>query len=160
MSLNESEKSWVVARGADVFGPVSAIEIKMALRDASSAPTHFWRRGWTAWKSAHEIPLFKSELKGSVMPPKESELPVPDSDSFEATIVPLLSAKDLRVEDSAWDCRRMMWVAGAYAFAGPLGGVVAVLATKGGAEERAQARRLTESQQSRLDEVYINDKNK
>lgn len=144
MSIAENEKIWVVLHSADVFGPVSATEIKMAFREQKLNTASFvWKKGWTAWKSVTEIPLFKVELKdsaGSQTAPAPT-LPVPSPENFESIITPVVSTSDLSVSHSKWDARRLAWVGGWYVLAGPVGAVVSAVVTSNSVEERRSKER-------------------
>ena len=159
MSIAENEKIWVTLHCEDVFGPVSATEIRLAFREQKlNSDTFVWKKGWNAWKSVTEIPLFKIELKGNSAskPPPAPSLRVPSLENFESIITPVVSASDLSVSHTNWDARRLAWVGGSYLLAGPLGAVVSTVLTNGSVEER-RSRERTE----RLSNAdFIPDKNK
>jgi len=159
MSLAESEKSWVVYSKENIFGPVSALEIKAALRDSKVWNSDYvWKAGWESWKAISSIPIFTFESARQTSVPLSSppNIPVPSPEEFKSVITPLVSAADLKTSSSNWDGRRLAWVGAGYVVAGPTGAVVATLLTSKGPKKRRQEKQ----EEIQTDSSFINQKNK
>jgi len=159
MSLAESEKSWVVYSKENIFGPVSALEIKDALRQNKVwSSDHVWKSGWESWKVISSIPVFAFESGRQTSPPVSAppNIPVPSPEEFKSVITPLVSGADLNSPSSNWDGRRLAWVGAGYIVAGPAGAVVATLLTSQGPKKRRQEK----FEEIQKDSSYINEKNK
>ena len=159
MSLAESEKSWVVYSKENIFGPVSALEIKAALRDNKIWNSDYvWKPDWENWKAISSIPIFTFESAQQTTVPLSSppNIPVPSPEEFKSVITPLVSGADLNSPSSNWDGRRLAWVGAGYIVAGPVGAVVATLLTSQGPKKRRQEK----FEEIQKDSSYINEKNK
>ena len=98
MSLAENEKRWVVLCGDEIFGLVTAYEIKRAMHEGTIwADDCVWKKGWTQWKLLKDVPIFsyecaKSAERGRGIP----DVPVPGTEDFKNILTPQVSPEDLR----------------------------------------------------------------
>ncbi len=106
MSLAEHEKKWIVASNSQIFGPVSAYEIKCSMRDGEiTADDCVWRKGWPQWRHIEDIPIFSYAC-----PPRTDEkknipdIPVPGSQEYQCILTPRISPDQLRTANyhSGW----------------------------------------------------------
>lgn len=152
MSVHESEKVWLACINSEIYGPMSAIEIRGALSDRrlrSDDPV--LKKGWTNWKRLQDIPLFAygcTQSPGLNRP--LPELAVPDADQFSSLIIPKVSSHEIDTHKN-WSARRIAVVSGAAIVFGPIGALGATVLTK----PSSQARR----EQKERDQGFIDPKN-
>lgn len=152
MSVSENEKVWVISFGGNVYGPVSAMEIKHGLLEHEiKSDNGLWRKGWSSWKRVQDIPLFQFECSKS--PGQDSaapDLPIPSAEDFQSILSPQLSSRDVCTSVD-WTKKRLAIVGASYVLAGPVGAVAAAVLTRRGAADKE----LTQSK----DASYIASKN-
>jgi hypothetical protein len=152
MSVAENEKIWVVFFGGNVYGPVSAMEIKYGLLDNKiKADDGLWKKGWNVWKRVQDIPLFAYQCSKS--PGRDEpapELPIPSAEDFQSVLTPQLSSKDVSTTVN-WSKKRLAIIGASYVIAGPVVAVAATVLTRQGSAKR-------EAIQTK-DASYINDRN-
>lgn len=153
MSLAESEKVWVAFCDPDLFGPLSAIEIKTYLTEAKLKDDDcLWKKGWNKWKQPKDIPLFAYECKKSIGTGKSiPEIPIPDPEEFKKIITPKISASELD-NSTNWDAKRIAIVTSSALLAGIPGAIVAGVLSK-----KSQKRKEEEQKKA---SNYIDNKNK
>ena len=131
MSISENEKLWVICFGGNVYGPVSAMEIKHGLLEHKiKSDDGLWRKGWSTWKRVQDIPLFSFQCSKS--PGRDDpapELPIPSADEFQSILTPQLSSKDVSTNVD-WTKKRLAIVGASYVVAGPVGAVAAAVLTR------------------------------
>lgn len=153
MNAHENEKVWVVCKNSEIFGPMSAVEIKGGLTNKElQGDDPVWRKGWTAWKRLQDIPMFAYECKQS--PGANRALPeitIPDVDHFSSVILPKVSANEIRTHVN-WSARRIAVVSGAAVVFGPLGAFSAAVLTAPSAK--------TQRDQQERDQAFIDPENR
>ena len=99
MSIDEDRKEWVVLSPSEMFGLVSAFEIKLGLRNGALRDDDcVWRKKWPSWKRIKDIPLFIYECRharGADRP--VAALPVPGMEEFKHVVAPSVSPNELCV---------------------------------------------------------------
>jgi len=152
MSAHESEKVWLACRNSEIYGPMSAIEIKGALSDKElCSDDPIWKKGWTTWKRLQDIPMFAYECRQS--PGSDRALPelqIPDASQYSSVIVPRVSATEIDTHEN-WSTRRIAVVSGAALVFGPIGALGATILTTPSAKARRE--------QQERDQAIIDPKN-
>lgn len=152
MTAHESERVWLLCKNSEIFGPMSAVEIKGALTQRQlQSDDPVWKKGWLAWKRLQDIPMFTFECKQSRGADRPlPEIAIPDVDHFSSVIVPKVSAREIDIQTN-WSARRIAVVSGAAVVFGPLGALGATLLSAPSTEARRE--------QQERDQALIDPKN-